>query len=273
MKKITLVLICLSLLFSLQVVEGGYYYARGSAVSGNDFSSDANCVALWRFENGALTTDSKGGNTLTDHGTVGTSTTDYKEGSASADFIQGGDYFSITDADLDAGFPFRAGDGTPGDDISLCFWMKPDVLDSNDYIFSKYDVGLNKRTFAALIVSSNIFSISIGYNNGDAGQAHSFGTAMATDKWYHVGITFQNASANASSIRIRIWDDNAGALLGADYTTSSAKTINIEDAVLCIADREGDADRVYDGHKDELVIFKDILSVAEIDKIRAGIYP
>ena len=31
----------------------------------NDFSSDSNCVALWRFESGALTADSIGTNTLT----------------------------------------------------------------------------------------------------------------------------------------------------------------------------------------------------------------
>ena len=51
----------------------------------NSFSGDGNCVALWRFENGALTADSIGTNTLTDNNTVGTSTGDYKEGSACAD--------------------------------------------------------------------------------------------------------------------------------------------------------------------------------------------
>ena len=276
MKKY-LSLAILLLLFPLVAYSwAGVIFMSGrspSATSGNDFSSDDNCVALWRFESGALITDSKGGNTLTDHGTVSESTVDYKEGACSADFISGNsEYFSITDTDLDAGFPFRAGDGTPNDDISLCFWIKPDVLGDNDYIFSKYDVGLNKRTFVAVIFSSEI-QVNIGWNGGNDGATYLFGTNLSTGKWYHVGITFQNGSSDTSSLRIRIWDYDAGALLSADYTTSAAKTINIEDAVLCIADREGDADKLYDGHVDELVVFKDILSVDEIDKIRSGTYP
>jgi hypothetical protein len=38
----------------------------------NDFSADSNCKALWRFENGALTTDSKGGNTSAEAMDLGT---------------------------------------------------------------------------------------------------------------------------------------------------------------------------------------------------------
>ena len=272
MKRSIIFFICLLLSALPLSVDSGWYYA-GSDVSVNDFSGDANCVALWKFENGALTTDSEGNNTLTDHGTVSTSTTDYKEGSASADFVSGnGEYFSITDTDLDPGFPFRAGDGTPGDDISICFWLKADIIGNSDYLFAKYDIGLSKRTFAILF-NENKIRVAIGHSGGTLAQNHDFGTNAVTGKWYHVGVTFQNGDSDASSVRIRIWDDNAGTQLGTDYTTSSAKTINIEDAALCIADREGDADKLYDGHKDELVVFKDILSAAEIDKIRAGIYP
>ena len=50
--------------------------------AGNDFSGDGNAVALWSVDNGALTTDSKGTNTLTDNNTVGTSIGDYQEGNA-----------------------------------------------------------------------------------------------------------------------------------------------------------------------------------------------
>ena len=63
----------------------------------NDFSGDSNCVALWRFENGALTADSKGTNTLTDVNTVGSDTVDYKEGSGCADFeATASERFTIT---------------------------------------------------------------------------------------------------------------------------------------------------------------------------------
>ena len=53
---------------------------------GSDFSADANCVALWRFEDGALTTDSKGTNTLTNVNTVIAKTTDFKEGISCGEF-------------------------------------------------------------------------------------------------------------------------------------------------------------------------------------------
>ena len=51
----------------------------------NDFTNDANCKALWNFDDGALTTDSKGTNTLTNSG-VTADTVDFKEGNASGDF-------------------------------------------------------------------------------------------------------------------------------------------------------------------------------------------
>lgn len=47
----------------------------------NDFSGDANCVALWRHESGALSTDSKSTHTLTNND-VTADTSSYREGSA-----------------------------------------------------------------------------------------------------------------------------------------------------------------------------------------------
>ena len=82
----------------------------------NDFSGDGACVALWRFESGALTTDSIGTNTLTDVNTVGTETTDYQEGSACADIERdNSELFSIDDTDLDSGFPYKSG----GSDLDI----------------------------------------------------------------------------------------------------------------------------------------------------------
>ena len=63
----------------------------------NDFSAGGNAVALWSVDNGALTTDSIGTNTLTDNNTVGTDTTNLMEGDASADFeSSNSEYLSIT---------------------------------------------------------------------------------------------------------------------------------------------------------------------------------
>ena len=60
----------------------------------NDFSSDTDCKALWNFENGALTTDSKGGNTLSIGGnTPSADTVNYKQGAASCDFDSSNDEY------------------------------------------------------------------------------------------------------------------------------------------------------------------------------------
>jgi len=74
----------------------------------NIFTNDSNCKALWRFENGALTTDSKGTNTLTNNNTVVADTVNFKEGAASANLeSSSSQYFSITNANLNAGFPLK----------------------------------------------------------------------------------------------------------------------------------------------------------------------
>lgn len=239
----------------------------------NDFTRDTNCVALWRFEDGALTTDSIGTNTLTDNGGVDSSV-DCKEGSYSADFtIADSNFFYITDANLDEGFPLRANDITPIRNISVCFWFKADVREDYDYIFSKYDTGTNKRSFAIHIYQNKI-QVAVGKNSdsGVTGGAYLYSTVFQTGRWYHVGVTFEDGALNTSSLRIRIWDDTTGDFLAGDFTTAGAVTINVEDSVLCIGDREGDADRLYDGHVDELVVFNDILTTDEIDKIRAGTF-
>ena len=72
----------------------------------NDFSSDANCVALWRFEDGALGTDSIGTNDIGLRGYTYQPVADtnvYKEGASSAHLQAGtidqvGAYFSMYDS-------------------------------------------------------------------------------------------------------------------------------------------------------------------------------
>ncbi|MCU0916500.1 MAG: PPC domain-containing protein, partial [Planctomycetes bacterium] len=94
--------------------------------AGNNFASDPNCVALWRFESSALTADSVGANTLQNHG-VTASTAQKKEGASSAALsARDLDYFSITDASLSAKFPLKTGD--PDKNISVCTWFRMDSL-------------------------------------------------------------------------------------------------------------------------------------------------
>src|SRR4030067_604098 len=113
----------------------------------NNFSNDADCVAVWNLESGALGVDSKGGNTLTNTGVVANSSL-YKQGAASGDFeLSESDYMSITDAALDSGFPLKSGDSNKK--ISACGWFRPESLPaSTTYFLAKYTTNHNNASVA-----------------------------------------------------------------------------------------------------------------------------
>jgi len=230
----------------------------------NDFSLDADCMALFNFESGALITDSKGGNILTNSG-VGEELVDFKQGSCCAVFAPN-DYMYRTDADLDPNFPLKNGDTNKK--ISVTFWVKFTAYESYNVVCGKWNSGAGKRSFMALAYNAGVyrFGLGIGYNGGATTELIFDTTVVVgTNKWYHVGITFQDSD---KSFRIRIYDLNAD--LTTETTGNSTNNINIEDADFEVG--RWTAGGYMRGQLDELVVFKDILSAAEIDQIRQGIY-
>lgn len=238
----------------------------------NSFLSDSNCKALWRFETGALTVDSIGSNTLTAVGSPAATST-CKEGVAACDFERGDlDYFNIADASLDNGFPLKNGDTNKK--ISVCFWVKPEsIAPESDWwvIFYK-----GEPTYYSIVIStyttggSGYFQLGIGNTNGGAWEYINHASALTIGRWYHVGITFENST---KAYRIRIWDDTAGTLLGGAETTGvSTNNISVGAGPLRVGLGQVSSAGYYDGIVDELVVFSDILTAAEIDQIRAGTY-
>lgn len=73
---------------------------------------------------------------------------------------------------------------------------------------------------------------------------------------------------------MRIWDDNAGALLGgAEETGNATENISITAASVYVgAYQYGPANNTHDGLIDEVVIIPDVLSSDDIDLIRQGTY-
>jgi len=238
----------------------------------NDFSSDSNCKALWRLEDGALTTDSKGTNTLT-NSNVTAETVDYKEGSGCGDFTAGAStHLYITDGDLDSGFPGKSGEANGT--FSICFWVKFNSLPSPTYfLVSKWHVGDSKRCYEIGINNTSGTTqvlLALGTSGGGGASIYKHASAISTGIWYHLGITFDN---NDKSYRIRIWDDNASSILGFDETGTAANALNIEDATFAIGDSSAlDSTYQIDGLFDEIVVFNDVLSADEIDEVRAGTY-
>jgi hypothetical protein len=239
----------------------------------NVFTGDADVMALWRVESGALTTDTISTNTLTNINTVTASAT-HKEGSYGADFVAAStQYLQCANADLAAGFPWKStGTGTG----SVAFWVRFDVLPGvGTYVglFSKYQLAAGGRSFNVSVVggASQYVVLSTGYNSGGTGEdVATHGTDLATGVWYHVAVTY-NASTRGGTIRI--WDDTAGAILGSDASGTGANAIYLSTCELALGAYSGAAaGRFHDGLMDEIVVFDRVLNTTEIDQIRAGTF-
>ena len=236
-----------------------------SASSENDFSGDSNCIALWNFESGALTTDSKGSNTLTDNNTVGTETSDYKQGSACADFVFANtEYFTITDANLDAAFPLKSTCTTKK--ITMCGWVKVDI-DTTCILFGKRETATYCFEVDYLSATNKIL-LGLGYDSGASRETVTHDTALVVGRWYHIAVTHDDSD---KSYRIRIWDDYNSTILGTDKTGNFTENIFLAEIPFSVG-AGGDALIPVDGKIDELVVFDKVLSTDEIDNIRSGTY-
>lgn len=246
----------------------------------NDFSADADCVALWSFENGALTTDSIGSNTLTAQSTPAADLTNFKEKSASVELIQAdGDYFTIADASLDAGFPGKSGDG--GDKWSVTFWfrMQGDWVGAGaieHYVLTKnaaFQNSFGAGYLYSAAANEGSFRCYIGHNSGNSIETFDHATTITlaahTNNWYHVGATFDDSD---KSFRIRVYDNNASAILGSDATGNTTNNWAPREAAKIIIGAQTSEFSNVDHNIDELTVWKKVLTADEIDEIRQGIF-
>lgn len=228
----------------------------------NDFSGDSNCKAVWNMESGALTTDSKGTNTLTNSG-FSEDTVNYKQGACSGKSVRSeSDMMYRSNANLNSGFPLKSGETNYT--FSFTFWFKctVGVINYQNILSLSNANQFSVRVF----VCANVVAFYIS-SNGTV-WTHSFwhDSVIVINRWYHVGITYNNSDAGG---RIRIWDDTAQAILGVDKTgTLFQPNIGTSDFEIGM----NSTDQALDGNLDEVVAFNDVLSVAEIDAIRAGTY-
>lgn len=233
----------------------------------NDFSEDSDCVALWRFEDGALGTDSIGGNDLTS-AAAGAASSDRMEGSYSLDldasYNQG---YNCAEADLDAAFPLQDGDTTKI--ISICGWFKLDASGTTRVILAKLDYMGDKQ------------SVRLYYNGGDEKLKFQWGygnwnsvvydllSSVSTGVWYHFGIVIDGVN---KTFFARVWNDDSESYT--DTSQTPGTEIGAVDApftVGCYLASTTPAAQ-WDGHIDELVVFKRELDADEIDEIRQGTF-
>jgi hypothetical protein len=237
----------------------------------NNFASDANCKALWRFENGAnLGLDSIGGNHLTNNGAAQvTAAGSFQEGAAAADFESGDpDYMEIADGSLDAGFPLKNGDTNKK--ISVSFWMKPESIPASTpaYLASKFDATNNKQSFAVALQTTAKLEVYLGYSGGAAAEIVTLtDLTIVAGRWYHVTASYDDATRLCRMIVYGVTE-------GQWYTKSTiaANALNVEDAAWQLGNRAGGG-RPFDGILDEVVVFNTILTFPQVEAIRLGTYP
>jgi hypothetical protein len=243
----------------------------GSAKIGNDFTADLNCAALWRFEPGGLLTDSIGTNTLLDQFTPVVETGDYREGEGSGDITSGN--FLITDADLDAKFPLKSGDTKKN--ISVAFWMKApygQTSATGGVIFGKGG-SYNKNSFNVAFregggAGTGHIDVHIGVYGGTNHDTIASTKIIQRDQWYHVAVTYQD-QPTSGIVTIRIYDPSDDSV--AETVDTSFESINVSDGDVKIGTYRY-ANQTYTGLIDELVVFNDVVTPAEIDLIRQGSY-
>jgi hypothetical protein len=232
----------------------------------NDFSGDASCKALWRFENGALVTDSIGSNTLINNSAVSSDTTNFQEGAGSALFdTASAQFFSITDANLDAGFPLKSGDSNLK--ITICKWFRPDATTSDRALFSKF-VSAGTLRSILLYKAGDVKIKCIISPNGSTVETLAHDSVLVTATWYHITFFFDN-SDKSWGIRIR---DTSFAVVGSDAGGTATNNIAATTALLQIGATEGGTTWTQDGNLDEMPVFDRKLTETESTDIAKGIF-
>lgn len=233
----------------------------------NDFSGDGDVVALYRLEDGALETDSKGSNDLTGVNTPQASTVTFKEGAASLVAAPGdAEYLRIDDTDMSADYPLK--DGSANDTFSILFWFRPDDQATRYGLFSKYEFGSDLRSISCEVDDG--IRINLGHTGGtDQERVIDFADvpALTDDVWYHFKFTYDDQDWT-----FRLWDDNGSSVHDTDSGTTSNAISILETPFVIASYAPVSAGRYWDGFIDEFLLFKRVVSDADQDDIIAGTY-
>jgi hypothetical protein len=239
----------------------------GVTAVGNNFAVDPNCVALWRFEEGHLREDSIGTNLLANHNGVTTDPVAY-EGVSSARFVRDKvQYLSIPDANLSPDFPLKSGDTNKK--ISVCVWVRMETS-TQQFLFAKDGLpGGNSFVLAIQDAAGTRYAtIRQGHNNGVVyEQALLLSLPLVAGEWYHLAGTYNDADR---SYRIRVYDPVTD--MAYERTGTFLNNISVTNADVRIGGTLPSSVYYANGLLDEMVVFNDILTAAEIDQIRQGTY-
>lgn len=234
----------------------------------NVFAGVTACVSLWRFEDGALSTDSKGSNTLNFSGTPAGTTVNFIEGNGAITFAAASSQYAyITDASLSSDFPLKNGDTSKL--ISVSCWVRPTTVDSNKRrIWSKWATTGSKKSLEVYYNSARIY-LQYSTSGSNSTEVEIFTSAMTANQWYHVSLILDGVN---KTWRSYVYNNTAGTRQVVSGTL--AGTLYVSDADWRIgADGDLGANLYFDGQIDEFVVFNNCMTSYEPAGIRSGSYP
>jgi len=260
--------------WQIAAVRKGVWTGVGPTLGSNNFSSISSLCAQYRFESGALTTDSKGTNTLTASASSPTSATSpaafvVAEGSGSARFTRASSQgFYCVDASLAAGFPFKNGDSTKK--LTVCAWFKSfGHTGSSSYyaIAAKWNWGSSKLCWTIGLTNTDQLYLNTGYGSGTSNQGGGTATPVNANQWYHVAAVLDGVNKRAM---LRVYCPATDRVFHIDTTyTNETRVTDAAFTIGCEANGAGYAN-YFNGLIDEVLIFNDTLSIKDIDAIRNG---
>lgn len=144
-------------------------------------------TSQWRFNIGHLLVDSAGSNTLTNTSSVTQSTSDFKEGNASAQYTANEDYLQAADDPT----------LTSVQDFSVSLWVNVATLGSYQAIFTKDSQA--QREYGLIMDPTNVAFVLIGQGDTIVDIGNLSSVTISANTWYHYVLT-NNLSTKITSL-------------------------------------------------------------------------
>jgi hypothetical protein len=233
-----------------------------SGESRNNFSSDTNCKACWKFDSGLFGVDSIGGFNLAPYGgSESSETEDFRQGDACIE-LSGRCYWDETRT-IPVGYPLRDANKK----ISIVGWFRYSSIGSG--VYSVYDTLLDQRVLTVLYGGD--FSCRIGINGGTGSEVIFSGGSPEAGKWYHFGFTLDDSD---KSWKLVVFDRSANSKIintSGNYI-NSIHTTSYAAVMLGAVYSNPYPGQGFNGRLDEIAVFDDVLTFDEIDEIRQGTF-
>ena len=226
-------------------------------------ASTITAVTRMRFETGALGVDSIG--TLpnwTATGSPSASTIYFREGVSSMLTDGSGDYYSIADASLPAGYILKNGDTTQQG--TFMFWYKPTSIPSTTVYLGalqKYDLAGSNICFALEVWTVGALYVQWGTGSSGTTKETTATKTLVPGIWYHISWSFNGPGKRWD---LRVYDLHNATLNAYSRNCTNALRTN------CTAAYEIGSETP--GFYDDLIMFNSVLPDWAQDCIRSIYY-